>query len=94
MGKFLVDAFNSRLERQVHEFALGVHLETADDCGVNLVVNGELLACVGRVRLQSLQHLVLLFGREFTGRDDRDLLLSVLKLVETLELLRDLLNIA
>jgi len=62
MGKFLVDAFNSRLERQVHEFALGVHLKTAADRGVNLVINGELLACVGWVRLQSLQNLVLLFG--------------------------------
>lgn len=57
---FLADSVNAGLERHVHEFRLGVHLETSEDGGIGLVLDGELFAFVLRVGFQGSKHLVLL----------------------------------
>ena len=82
LGDLGIDAAESAGERHVHEFGLGVHLQTAHDGLVDLVVNRKLLAFVLGVGLEGSNHLGLLVAREGLSRDDRDLFLLVFGLVQ------------
>lgn len=93
LGDFFVDAGKARSDRHVHELALGVHLQAADDARVHLVLNREGLALVLGVRLEGSKHLRFLAGVELICGDDGDFLLPIELLVQSLVQIRDLLDI-
>lgn len=64
-GDFFVDAGKTRLKRHVHELGLGVHLETAADRCIDLVLNRKGFACVLGVGLECAEHFALLSRVKF-----------------------------
>ena len=89
LGDLSADAVEAAAEGHIHEFGLGVHLESTKDSVVDFVVNGELLARVLGVGLKGGNDLRLLVVAELRGGDDGDLLLLVELLVELGVLLSD-----
>ena len=85
-GQLLVDSLSAGGERHVHKFAFGVHLEAALDACIDFVLNGELLAFVVWISLESSEDFALLAIGELFCRDNGDLLFFVKLLVELLVL--------
>ena len=92
-SNLFVDAQHAGGHRHVHEFRFSVHLESALNVLIDLVLNSESLALVLRVSLKSLEDLTLLGLRQLLGRDNSNFLLLVELLVKLLVLASNILNV-